>query len=80
MTPEQAPQGAPPIEETRYSNTPVAIGARDEDGRRELTFVVAPLKLITFILPADLQQHMVKEFTGGIEVARPGDVPAAPSD
>lgn len=77
----QAPQQQqlPPLEETRWVNVQIAVSDADQSGARELTFVTGPLKLTTYVLPPDAQRYIAEQFTGGITIAQPGEVPPAPT-
>lgn len=83
--PEAQQRQLPPLKETRWVNVNIAIGDPDADGTRELSFVTgitiqgAP-ELTTFVLSADAQKYLVEQFSGGITVAQPGDVPPLPPD
>jgi hypothetical protein len=70
-------QGMVAFEDRRFLVQQVAVGKKDATGHRELTIPIAPTKQITFILAPELQEHILKEFAGGIEVADLGDLAAA---
>jgi hypothetical protein len=75
--PPPIPQGPPPIiRDTRFANTPFGIGGADENGTRELSFIVGQGEIHTYLISAEASDQMVKELTGGIQIAQPGDVPS----
>lgn len=57
------------FEDRRYLVQTVAVGKKDANGMRELTFPVSPVKQITLVLASELCDHILKEFSSGIEVA-----------
>lgn len=57
------------FEDRRYLVQTVAVGKKDPNGMRELTFPISPAKQITVILAEELCDHIMKEFAGGIELA-----------
>lgn len=64
------------FEDRRFLVQTVAVGKKDPSGMRELTFPISPLKQVTLVLAPELQEHIMKEFAGGIEVADLGDLAA----
>lgn len=64
------------FEDRRYLVQTVAVGPADPNGMRELSFPISPLKQITLVLAEELVQHILKEFSGGIEIADLGDIAA----
>jgi hypothetical protein len=64
------------FEDRRFLVQTVAVGRPDPNGMRELTFPISPLKQITLVLAPELVEHIVKECTGGIQVADLGDLEA----
>jgi len=77
---DETPQQMPPIKETRYINANIIVGDPDEAGNREITFPVGGLELMTFVVAPEAQKFVVKRFTGGIDIAGPGDLPPDPAD
>jgi hypothetical protein len=57
------------FEDRRFLVQTVAVGKKDPNGMRELTFPISPLKQISLVLAPELCDHIMKEFAGGIEVA-----------
>lgn len=64
------------FEDQRYLVQTVAVGKKDPNGMRELTFPVSPTKQITMVLAAELCEHIMKEFAGGIDIADLSDLSA----
>jgi hypothetical protein len=64
------------FEDRRFLVQQVAVGKKDANGMRELTFPIAPAKQITLILAEELCEHIVKEFTGGLQIADLNDLEA----
>lgn len=56
------------FEDQRYLVQTVAVGAKDPNGMRELTFPVSPVKQISLVLAPELQEHILKQLAGGIEI------------
>lgn len=81
--PEPQQRPAPILTDTRRLNCPITVGPKDrESGARELSFVISPLELETFVLQEDAQAYLVKEFSGGLEIvgadALPKEAPDEP--
>jgi hypothetical protein len=64
----QAMQSMTAFEDRRFLVQTVAVGAKDANGLRELTFPISPLKQVTLVLAPELQEHILKEFAGGLEL------------
>lgn len=56
------------FEDQRFLVQTVAVGQKDPNGMRELTFPVSPVKQITLVLAPELQEHILKQLAGGIEI------------
>jgi len=69
-----AMQAMTAFEDRRFLVQTVAVGKKDPNGMRELTFPIAPTKQITLVLAEELCDHILKEFSGGIEVADLADL------
>jgi len=68
--------GMTAMEDRRFLVQTVAVGKKDANGLREITFPITSMKTITLVLAEDLQEHILKEFSGGIEVADLSDLEA----
>lgn len=86
MTTSAEPEGAerqqiatPPLKNVQYLNTPISLSEKDAEGYREISFIVGPLEQHTYTLLPGAQEQLLKILSGGIEIAKPGDVPPAPA-
>lgn len=58
----QQPRIAPPLKNVQYINTPVNMSPVDEDGTREISFVVTPVEQNSYTLVRGAQIDIVKIF------------------
>lgn len=56
------------FEDKRFLVQTVAVGQKDANGMREISFPVSPAKQITLVLAPELQEHILKQLAGGIEI------------
>jgi hypothetical protein len=56
------------FEDKRFLVQTVAVGPKDTNGMRELSFPVSPAKQVTLVLAPELQEHILKQLAGGIEI------------
>lgn len=71
-----AAPGMTAMEDRRYLVQTIAVGKKDASGLRELSFPITPMKTITLVLAEDLQQHILKQLAGGVEIADLTDIAA----
>lgn len=74
--PDPQPQQAPIIKDTKRLNCPFIIGGSDENGNQEISFIVGPAELETFVVSPEGQKEFVKAFSGGISPASAEDIAA----
>jgi hypothetical protein len=71
-----AAPGMTAMKDERYLVQTVAVGKKDGNGLREISFPITPMNTITLVLAEDLQEHILKQLSGGIEVADLSDLEA----
>ena len=68
-----------PTKETRYLNANFMLSDADpETGQRELTFVLGPTELMTFLVGPEAQQFIIKRLSGGLEIVGADALPPDP--
>lgn len=71
---QAGPPPAPVITDTKRVNCPFIISEPDEVGNREVSFIVGPAQLETFVISPDGGKEFLKAFSGGIETADLSDL------
>lgn len=72
--PDQHPGPAPIIKDTKRMNCPFVISGADENGNQEVSYIVGPAELETFVISPQGREEMVKAFSGGIEPVSAADI------